>query len=488
MRSLIPTWFVVAFLGTGLLSANETPHRNVVLIVADDLGKQLGCYGDQQAITPHIDRLANEGTRFTRAACTTASCSASRSVILTGLHNHAIGHYGHSHGYNHFSTYESVPTLPVMLKEAGYRTCSIGKLHVAPETVYQFDHYANERTQGHRNGVRMAQNAADWIRETAEQPFFLYWCSTDPHRGGGSDNFANFPEEPNRYPEIESRVFNPDELRIPPWLPDTPAARAEWAAYYRAIHRFDQGVGALMAALEETGHRDDTLVIFLSDNGPPFPGAKTNLYEPGMSLPLIVRDPFASEKLPHSAARVTWADLTPTILDWCGVTPQPRPPIQPMENNGQPLRGKPAPVTFHGRSFLSALRPNGDADFQQAFASHTFHEITMYYPMRVYIDGDFKLIFNIAHQLPYPFASDLYASPTWQDVLESNRSQYGQRPTQSYLRRPRFELYNLADDPGELQNLAENPAHKQRLEHMQSRMRQWQRDTNDPWVTKWEYE
>ncbi len=159
-----------------------------------------------------------------------------------------------------------------------------------------------------------------------------------------------------------------------------------------------------------------------------------------------------------------------------------------MENNGQPLRGKPAPVTFHGRSFLSALRLNGDADFQQAFASHTFHEITMYYPMRVYIDGDFKLIFNIAHQLPYPFASDLYASPTWQDVLESNRSQYGQRPTQSYLRRPRFELYNLADDPGELQNLAENPVHKKRLEHMQSRMRQWQRDTNDPWVTKWEYE
>ncbi len=108
--------------------AQTSSRPNVVLIVADDLGYQLGCYGDKVARTPNLDRLAADGTRFTRAYCTTASCSASRSVLMTGLYNHAIGHYGHSHGYSHFSTYESVRSLPVLLAEAGYRSCLIGKI------------------------------------------------------------------------------------------------------------------------------------------------------------------------------------------------------------------------------------------------------------------------------------------------------------------------------------------------------------------------
>ena len=94
-------------------------QRNVVLFVVDDQGFQAGCYNNTAIKTPAIDELAASGTRFLRAHCTTASCSASRSVLLTGLQNHAIGHYGHAHGYNHFSTFEAVPTLPVLLAEAG---------------------------------------------------------------------------------------------------------------------------------------------------------------------------------------------------------------------------------------------------------------------------------------------------------------------------------------------------------------------------------
>ena len=107
--------------------AADAQQRNVVVFVADDQGFQAGCYGDKVIQTPNLDRLAAAGTRFTRAACTTASCSASRSVLMTGLYNHATGHYGHAHGYNHFSTYETVQSLPMILADAGYRTCSIGK-------------------------------------------------------------------------------------------------------------------------------------------------------------------------------------------------------------------------------------------------------------------------------------------------------------------------------------------------------------------------
>lgn len=488
---------------TANISAAVAAPKNVVVIVADDLGLQLGCYGDPVARTPGIDRLAAAGTRFTRAYCTTASCSASRSVLMTGQFNHTTGHYGHAHGNSHFSTYESVPTLPVMLSEAGYRTCSIGKYHLAPDYVYLFEDYRNEGTAGARNSVVMAANAKEWIAEKNDQPFFLYWCSTDPHRGGGPDGFANFNAEPDRYPGVTPVRYRAEDMPVPPWLPDNSESRAELAEFYQAISRLDQGVNQLLDALVETGHWDDTLVVFLSDNGPPFPGAKTTLYDPGMRLPLIVRDPTLPKHGLVSNALVSWVDLTPTVLDYCGVTPKQVAPIQPAENKGArvtqpppasrnrprtPNRETPPAVRFAGRSFLSAVGGENDDKFREVHASHTFHEITMYYPMRVLVQDDYKYVFNIAHQLPYPFASDLYASPTWQGVLKRGDRMYGLRPLDSYLQRPRHELFNLAQDPHELQNLADRPEHQDRLKRMQDQVQAWQKTTNDPWELKWEYE
>jgi len=265
--------------------------------------------------------------------------------------------------------------------------------------------------------------------------------------------------------------------------------RQELAEYYQAISRLDQGLGVLLEALEQTGHWDDTLILFLSDNGPPFPGAKTNLYEPGMNLPLIVRHPGSKQAGGTTDAMVCWADITPTILDYCGVVPRPAPPIRPGPNGSPPRRrGKPRPVTFHGRSFLPAIDQEHAGDFQEVFASHTFHEITMYYPMRVIIQGRYKYILNLAHQLPYPFASDLYASPTWQGVLKRQDVLYGKRTVYAYLHRPRHELYDLKADPHELTNLAYQPDHQQRLKTLQEKLKAWQQRTKDPWFLKWRYE
>ena len=299
---------------TGSLAAAE--HRNVVLFVVDDQGFQAGCYGNKVIRTPAIDSLAANGTRFTRGHCTTASCSACRSVLMTGLYNHAIGHYGHAHSYNHFSTYESVPTLPVLMAEAGYRTCSIGKYHLAPRATYLFQEYRNKGVQGNRNAVRMARNAREWIAEDDQKPCFLYFCTSDPHRGGGPDGYSHFNEHPDRYPGLTPVRYKPSDVIVPPWLPDKPEVRNELAEYYQAISRLDQGLGVLLKALKDTGHWDDTLILFLSDNGPPFPGAKTNLYEPGMNLPLIVRSPGQKTHGGVTDALVTWADITPTILDF----------------------------------------------------------------------------------------------------------------------------------------------------------------------------
>lgn len=465
-------------------------RKNVVLIVVDDQGFQSGCYGNPVIKTPNIDRLAKDGIRFTNAFCTTASCSASRSVLMTGLYNHATGHYGHSHGYNHFSTYESVLSLPVMMEEAGYRTCSIGKYHLAPRYVYRFQDYRNRGIQGNRNSVRMAKNAKKWITEDNNKPFFLYWCTSDPHRGAGTDGFSNFNDDPNHYPGVTPVRYRPEDVIVPSWLPDTKAVRKELAEYYQAISRLDQGIGLLIDALKETGNWENTLVIFLSDNGPPFPGAKTCLYEPGMNLPLIVKNPEFKKKGHTTSAFVTWADITPTILDYCHVVPTAS-KIRPGPNLGKarPMKNpKKKTQKFHGRSFLSVLEKENPEGWDEIYASHTFHEITMYYPMRVIRKGRFKYIFNIAHQLPFPFASDLYDSPTWQDVLKTGRKKYGMRLVKNYLYRPRHELYDLEKDPHELHNLAERPEYQSRLKEMQAKLKAWQKRTEDPWYLKWKYE
>jgi N-sulfoglucosamine sulfohydrolase len=489
----------------GAQGADDAPAnsgKNVILFVVDDQGFQAGCYGNDVIKTPGIDRLAASGTRFTRAACTTASCSASRSVLMTGLHNHSTGHYGHAHADHHFSTYDSVPSLPVMLAEGGYRTCSIGKYHLAPEYVYHFQEYRNQGiVGGSRNSVMMAQNAIEWMGEQDDRPFFLYFCTSDPHRGGGPGNFANFNNDENPYPGCDRVKYDPADITPPPWLPNNQQVREELAEYYQAISRLDQGLGLLLDWLEESGHDKDTMVLFLSDNGPPFPGAKTNLHQPGMNLPLLVRSPDAQKRGVVCDARVAWTDITPTILDFCSVTPKPRPPIQRTENvgpeeyeppPGAPVgrgrKGKPQPVTFHGRSFLEILEQEHPQGWDESFASHTFHEVTMYYPMRVVIEGKHKLIFNIAHQLPYPFASDLYASPTWQSVLKSGERMYGPRTVDSYIYRPRFELYDLEADPWETNNLATSSERQELLQRLQAKMQQWQKETHDPWELKWRYE
>lgn len=431
--------------------AGEKPARksNVVLYVVDDQGTDdAGCYGNKVIKTPGLDTLAREGTRFTHAFCTTASCSASRSVILTGLHNHATGQYGHQHGYNHFVSFPNIKSLPVLLERAGYRTASAGKYHVAPEPVYHFQQYIKGGAP-----VQMAEHCKAFITADDQRPFFLYFCTTEPHRPFRREG---------------SDTFDPKDVIVPPYLPDTPQCRDELARYYGSVQRADKGLARLIEILKETGHWDDTLIIYISDNGIAFPGAKTTLYEPGIRLPCVVRNPYAKKKGIVTNAMVTWADITPTILDFAGTLPEKQ--------------------NFHGRSFLQVLQEENPKGWDEIYASHTFHEITMYYPMRVVRTRRYKLIWNIAHKLDYPFASDLWASSTWQAVLKSGDKVYGKRSIEAYIHRPRFEFYDLENDPYEINNLADDPKHAQILEELKQKLKVFQKRTKDPWILKWKYE
>lgn len=453
------------------MTTEADSRPNIILFVADDHGLDaLGAYGNPVIKTPNLDKLAAEGAKFTNAYCTSASCAASRSVILTGKYGHATGSYGHVHDYHHFSTYDTITSLPVRLEQEGYLTARIGKYHLAPEDVYKFTDVL--KANG-RSTYEMAEKCKDVIQ--AEKPFFLYFCTDDPHRAKSTDpddwrapnSFGNRPEG---YPGIETITYDPKDVLVPDFLPDSQETREEIAQYYQSISRIDQGFGKLMQMLKESGKSDNTVVIYISDNGMAFPGAKTNLYEPGMKLPCIVKDPSVEAKGNTIDAMITWADLTPTILDMAKV-----------DLNS---------LKTHGKSFKPVLNDATSAgeDWNEVYASHTFHEITMYYPMRVVREGNYKLIRNIAWGLEYPFASDLWAASTWQEVHRNEKEFFGNKKTEDYLHRPEFELFDLANDPGELNNLAENKQYKVVLDRLIEKMKAFQLKTKDPWYNSWNYD
>lgn len=445
--------------------------RNVVLWVTDDQGKDAGCYGNPVIQTPNLDKLAADGTVFDNAYATTASCSASRSVILTGMFNHANAHYGHEHAYHHFQAYDHLKSLPVYLADAGYRTARVGKYHVAPEKVF---HFQESLPGNSRNAVQMANNCREFIRADDDKPFFLYFCTSDPHRGGGvvEDN----PYKPDRfgnrergYPGVDEVTYDPSDVIVPPYLPDTPACRNELAQYYQAVSRVDQGLGRLIEILKEANVYDETLIIYISDHGIAFPGGKTTTYEPGLNSPCVIRNPYQEKRGNRNRALVSWVDLTPTILDFA--------------------QALPTKSTIQGRSFLEIIPEEDPPGWDELYASHTFHEITMYYPMRVVRQGRYKLIWNIAHPLPYPFASDLWAAPTFQDIYQKGLDEpYGPRTVRQYIHRPEFELFDLEADPWEANNLADAKQHQETLSKLKEKLKAFQKKTDDPWILKWDYE
>jgi N-sulfoglucosamine sulfohydrolase len=476
--------------------------RNVVLFVTDDQSQDMGCYGNQVVKTPNMDALAADGTRFRYAFCTTASCSASRSVILSGLHNHANGQYGHQHHYHKFNAYDNIVSLPVYLSHAGYRTARCGKYHVAPEAVYKFETVIPGPT---RSPVVMADNCEAFLKEESDDPFFLYICTSDPHRGGGTadelpykpDRFGN-PRPGQSYPGVTEVVYDPKDVIVPGFLPDTPTCRAEIAQYYQSISRIDQGLGRLIEILKQAGNWDDTLLIYIADHGIAMPGAKTTLYDGGMISPCLVRNPYLTNRGVVSDAMISWVDLAPTIVDFAGaLDPQTgqvkqavldKIPRNASRTDPQTTRDT-RPGRFHGRSFLSVLDEEQPEGWDAAYASHTFHEIQMYYPMRVVRERRYKLIWNIAYPLPFPFASDLWAAPTWQAQYKIGRNApYGAKTVGSYIQRPEFELYDLKNDPHEGKNLAGDPQHAELLKQMKAKLKQFQKQTADPWIMKWSYE
>jgi len=432
----------------------KAKQRNVLLLISDDQGLDLGCYG-VPIHTPRLDRLAREGTLFTQGYAAVSSCSPSRAVINTGLYTHQNGMYGLQHDVHHQSLLPGIETLPSLLRGAGYATALVGKKHVGPDSAFPYEAELVPERSGVRDVRELAIAASSFIRASDDRPFFVTIAYSDPHRAAvdyGNDR---------AWPDVKTNRYDPRRVPVPSHLPDLPAVRMDLAEYYESISRLDTGVGMILDDLATIGRADDTLVIFLSDNGRPFPGAKTNFYDPGLHLPLIIHAPGSAPSI--NKAMVSWVDIAPTILEWTGVAP-------------------PAAYPLSGSSLLPLLGRQDEVQRDTVFASHDFHEINQYYPMRAIRTRTHSYILNLAHPLDYPIAGDVAGSPSWKAISADPSILIGRRSQAAYLKRSSEELYDLSRDPDELNNVAADPAYAAVKAALAERLRAVRAASKDPWL------
>ena len=469
MKRLPVLWLLVVLSLTHTPAAE--PPRNVLLVITDNQNWfDLGCYGNPVVQTPHMDQLAAEGVRFRQAFATVASCSASRAVIFTGVLTHRNGQYAHTPHEHNQRLRDDITTVFTKLKAHGYRTALIGKQHIAPLDKYPSDFStADEKGEvgayrvSSKDVVGLGKACEEFIAASQDQPFFLTLALGDPHPNGidGMKGVAWGVEPENGYTPVR---YDPAQIEVPPFLPDTPMVREQLAGYYQQVSRADHGLGLALNALKKHGHADDTLVLFLSDHGTSEPGAMGTQYEPGVRAPLLVKKPGGPAGLVHEAL-VAFTDITPTLLDWAGVP--------------DPAKGT------HGRSFLPILDQPHVTGWDEVLLSHVAHEIYSYYPMRTLRQRRYKLIWNVTWKAEFPLPVDTFSRRLWRHLVETGATHVGPRPMEAFLNRPQFELYDLENDPWELRNLAADPTHAERLKTLTARLLERLEATEDPWLKKY---
>lgn len=425
---------------------------NVLLIISEDNGQHLGCYGDTNVATPNIDRLASEGVRFENAYTTQAVCSPGRASIFTGLYPHQCGQIGlATHKY---AQVEPFPNLFSILKGEGYRTGLIGKLHVNPESDFPIDMWWNDRdfiSFANRDVRRIAEVADTFITETS-QPFFLTVAYPDAH--------LPLLRQQCGIPEIP---YEADGVTVLPQVGiDTQRLRQHAADYYNCMSRLDTGVGLLLEKLGNSGKADDTLVIFTTDHGAQFSRGKTCCYEGGIKIPHIVRRPGLSTAGSVREELVSHIDILPSVTDILDLDS----PVGP------------------GRSYVPLLKEEAVEWRDHLCAEWTSAGPLTYFPQRSIRSDRYKLIVNCIHDRPSPSATG-YSGPgaRWEPGATIDEiAACGERVRTAYatyLNPPQEELYDLSTDPWEFDNRIDDPELDAVKNELRAKLSDWQTDTDD---------
>jgi len=434
---------------------------NVLLLTADDLNcSTVGVFGGVPGdVTPNIDRLAAQGLKLGRGHVSAAVCQPSRQMLMTGRLCHNYGSMGFS------PIRRDVPTLQESLRAAGYLNGILGKVkHLAPEAKFCWDMVVDQPNlkQG-RDPDSYRRRAAEFFEQakTAGRPFFLMANSHDPHRPfHGSDQERNtWGDAADRLPK-PSKVYQPDEVTVPGFLPDLPEVRREIAEYCSSARRCDDTVGAVLAALDASGLADNTLVMFLSDNGMALPFAKTNCYLHSTHTPWLVRWPGRIEPgQVDDTHYVAGVDYTPTILD---------------------LLGLPLLDQLDGRSFAPLLRDGRQDGREQICTLFDQTSGKKDYPMRAHQTADHGYIYNAWSDGQTVFKNESQAGRTFKAMSAAAGSDPAIKArVDLFLKRVPEEYYDFSTDPDALHNLIDEPAWQPKIREARQALLTWMRGSND---------
>ncbi|MCC5839400.1 MAG: sulfatase [Opitutales bacterium] len=441
---------------TAPFAAGSRP--NILFLVSEDHGPELGIYGDPFARTPVLDRLGAEGVLFERAYVTQAGCSPSRATLFTGLYPHQNGQIGlATHGFRLYDDPEML-LLPNALKEAGYRTGIVGKIHVEPEDNFAFDETLGGDSFQRRDVRAIARRALRFIeRHEGDGPFYLSVNYADVHRpyiGDFVRQADGLPEDPHE----------PGEVDILPQIGFSDALQLEKAAnYYNSIERLDAGIGIILEGLKAMGHYENTIIIFLSDHGSDKLRGKRTVYEGGTRVPMIIHGADRIVQGQRRTELISSIDLIPTVLELAGVD---------------------VPAILPGKSLLPILAGEAVDWRQYLFTEYHTHSPHNLNPQRTVRDDRYKLIHNLLHgrfNPGYAFTFDRIYDD--RDAIEALIAQGPIRVRNAYAimkEPPEFELYDLHLDPLEFNNLAENPHYADILARLQEELLRWRRASGDP--------
>jgi N-sulfoglucosamine sulfohydrolase len=492
----------------------EQAPPNVLIIIADDVNyDSFGYTGEGVApdVTPIRDRLASQSISFTNAFSTVAVCQPSRQSMLTGLIPH---HYG-SKGF--FPIKSGTPTLPALLRESGYVTGTIHKKHhMLPleDFNWTFDQEALGLTAPDgvvgRDPQMLAQGLQNAIERADEEgkPFFMVVSSADAHRPfHGDPPNKNIPFWGNGEVEISypdpSRIYTANEVNLTPALPDIPAIREDLAKYASSVRRLDDSVGECLKVLDEMDKSDNTIVIFVADNGMPLAFAKFDTYFGSNHSPLLIRWPRHIEKAAEYDHLVSLVDITPTILELTGLkisSPMDGRSLVPFINNQSPEEWRQSIVfirnedIYYGDGLNTVL--NRDPEFTKRLEETGWkpsdHEVEGTYvrkkEIRTFFDGRFGYIYNNCYRHDGLEAGPIgtivpYNGVTIRAMKEAGKDDPEIRKRlENYLLRAPEEFYDWSKDPGSHRNLAYDPEYKQHLGNARLGLLEYMRKAEDPLI------
>ncbi len=423
----------------GMQNTNKSSQPNILWLDAEDLSPDLACYGTQLVKTPNLDRLADQGVRFDNAFTTSPVCSPSRTTMITGVHQTTLGAH-HHRPLSHYKEGISVPLpdpvkpLTQYLREAGY-FCVNGEALTDGERGklgYSFDY----------DGFNSIFDGTDWNQREAGQPFFAEIHFTETHR-----TFEHDPDNP----------IDPDAVDLPPYYPDHPLARLDWALYLETVQILDKKVGQVLQQLEDDGLTENTVVFFNSDHGRPMLRGKQWLYDSGIHVPLIVRWPGVIVPGSVRSDLISAVDYAST---WLSIADAKKPDYL----QGYDMFAE----NRQNREFIFAARDRCDeADYRiRAIRGERYKYIRNYYPERPFTQ------FSAYKKREYPVLT----------LMQYLEEQGALEEAQSNLMKPHRspeELYDLENDPDEVHNLADSNDHQDILNRYSNMLTRWIYESDD---------